>query len=79
MNNLHEIPSVKSNIADGLEWLAKQVRAGNLGARQCVVVLEELNSDTVTVGFSYFGNQSTTTQIVGMLEMAKFNAMLESP
>lgn len=80
MTNVREIRSAPAAIADSLEKMAADIRSGKLPARHAIVVIEQQQeSDHVTIGFAYFGNQRTATQMAGMLECAKFNVLRREP
>jgi len=76
------VPKVdhSESIAASLERLANDIRAGvtPIAPIRCLVVLGGAASGADDVGMTFFGAEASTAEVVGMLELAKINAIDES-
>ncbi len=75
--NVQRLPTSDVDIADGLQSLANDVRAGKIGARRCFVVFETPHGDGGALAGTFFGVPAPALHIVGMLEFAKFQLIAE--
>jgi hypothetical protein len=77
---LQSVPTIDQadRIASALEYMAADIRAGRtpFGVRKCLVVVagpDSLRADNV--GLMHFGSESSMIEVVGMLELAKIQAI----
>lgn len=65
-------------IAEGLEQMARDIRAGELGfvPMLCSVVLMQRPHDGGDMVTAYHGADSSVVELVGMLEAAKHRALM---
>lgn len=85
MNNVRNIGPVASvshadQIADGLEALADEIRCGELGFVPTIghVVLVNRPHEGGRMTSAFFGADSSTVEIVGILELAKARTLTEA-
>lgn len=62
-----------SQVADGLEAVARDVRAGRMPVtvRRCLVIVSGPDADGDGVGAVYLGAKASMMETMGMLELAK--------
>lgn len=71
------LPSHADAIADGLEQMAQDIRAGKLRflPTRCAVIMSGRAGEHDDFVFGFYGAETGTAQVVGMLELAKFNVI----
>lgn len=78
MSNVREIgTNFPRLIAEGLEEIARAIRAGEVKPHRAFVVMTVKQAGQDSVGGQYFGADASMTEIVGMLELAKNNAIVQ--
>lgn len=76
MSNVREIgTNFPQLIAEGLEEIARAIRAGEVKPHRAFVVMTVKQSGHDMVGGQFFGADTSMAEIVGMLELAKNNAI----
>lgn len=72
-----QLPTHADAIADGLEQMAKDIRAGKLRflPTRCAVIMSGRAGEHDDFVFGFYGADTCTAQVVGMLELAKFSVI----
>ncbi len=82
VRGLTSVPRINpaEQIAAGLEEIAREVRAGSFPfpITRCLIVVSGPDAGrTDNVGLTFFGADCSLAETVGLLELAKFQAMEE--
>lgn len=76
MSNIRAIgTNFAAQCAEGLEAIAQQIRSGEVSPHCVFVVMSVKAAGEDHVGGQYFGADASTSEVVGMLELAKYNAI----
>lgn len=78
MSNVRAIgTNFAADCAAGLEAIARQIRAGEISPHRVFVVMTIKRAGEDHVGGQFFGADASTSEVVGMLELAKYTAIQE--